>query len=131
MSRAFRYQQPPDNNMDYGAAEMLADQRRMIREHAEFQPMEEFRGRMARKREQREEPGQGLNLPRSERSMARGRGPHRREGAPPHNLTGITHHGSLTHSKAHSSFVATPATHLGKPGGLRMEHHSRGRRRER
>jgi hypothetical protein len=106
MSRVFRYQQPPDNNMDYGSAEMLADQRRMIREGAEPRFLTEERS-----------------------PMARGRGPHRREGAPPHNLTGITHHGSLTHSKAHSSFVATPATHLGKPGELRMEHHSRGRRK--
>lgn len=87
----FRYQQPPDNNMDYGSAEMLADQRRMI---------EEGRLRMARAR----------------------------SGEPPHNLRGTTQHGSLTHSKANSSFVVTPATSLGKPSGLRKTH-SRGRKR--
>lgn len=91
MSRAFRYSQPPDNNMDYGAAEMRADERRMI---------EEARERMARSS----------------------------RGTPPHNLKPITRHGSLTHSKATSSFVSTPATSLGKPSGLRKTQRSRGSR---
>lgn len=78
---AFRYQQPPDNNEDYGSAEMFADERRMI---------EEARQRMARAR----------------------------AGAAPYNLKD-TKHGSLTHSKANSSFVTTPATSLGKPSSLR------------
>lgn len=89
-----RYAQPPDNNMDYGSAEMRADERRMI---------EEARTRMARRE-------------------ARPRG-----GEPPHNLR-ETRHGSLTHSKANSSFVTTPATLLSKPEGLRKTHRSEHRR---
>jgi len=84
------YVQPVDNNMDYGAEEMRADElRRIQEEHSMARGLREHTPKSMGHYGHGEERAKGLHNPHLTKGM-------------------------LTHSKAHSSFVATPATMVPK-----------------